>query len=82
MVKCDENVGKVGQVVFEGRRSMISDVCDILVNHKTINFNRRFKNNYYKINVPQLNDDHKKPSLLYTYTYMYVYIIYLTANGL
>ena len=33
MVKSDENVGKVGQVVFEGRRPMINDVCDI--NHRT-----------------------------------------------
>jgi hypothetical protein len=33
IVKYDENVGKVGQVVFERRRPVINDVCDI--NHRT-----------------------------------------------
>jgi hypothetical protein len=32
-VKYDENMGKVGQVVFEGRRPVTNDVCDI--NHRT-----------------------------------------------
>ena len=58
MVKTEENVGKVGQVVFEGRRPMINDCCD--TSHRTINFNRRFKNNYYQIYVPQLKDDQKQ----------------------